>query len=60
MEARRWLPLLTLNAAAMCAGLGVEVAAVVLAGLWVLDFGVRLARVTLVRAAGDVTLHSEE
>lgn len=45
MEGRPWLPLLTLNGAALCLGLGVPVAAVALSAVWVGDFGIRLARV---------------
>ena len=45
MEGRAWLPLLTLNAAGLCLGVGVDSVAVVLLSVWVVDFGIRLARV---------------
>lgn len=50
LEARPLLPLLTLNAAAISTGLRLEVAAVLLGGLWAADFGFRLARVALSKA----------
>lgn len=54
MEERPWLPLLTLNAAGLCLGVGAWMAAVILSSLWTADFGVRLARVALGRSVGSV------
>lgn len=45
MEARPWLPLISVNAAGLCLGLGAPVAAVVFASVWLGDFAVRLNRV---------------
>lgn len=53
MEQRPWLPLLTLNAAAAALAVGLSTAAVILAAVWVADFGFRLARVTGTRAEPD-------
>ena len=45
MERRPWLPLVALNAAGLCLGVGLPVPAIVLTGVWLGDFAFRLARV---------------
>lgn len=51
MERRAWLPLVTLNAAALCLGVGLSVAAVTLSSVWVIDFGIRLAGIVRGRSS---------
>ncbi len=50
MEARPWLPLLTLNGAGIALGLGAVEGAVLLLGLWLADFALRVFRVVSGRA----------
>lgn len=45
MEARPWLSMTVLNAAGLCLGFGLSVAAAVLAGVWLADFFARLGQV---------------
>lgn len=47
--AHRWLPLLTVNGAALCLGFGVPAVAFASLSLWACDFGIRLARVAMGR-----------
>lgn len=49
MNRRGWVPLMSLNTAALCLGSGIPVLAVLLLSLWILDFGIRLAQVSLAR-----------
>ena len=45
MERRAWLPLVTVNLAGIFLGVGLGAVAVTLAAVWVIDFGIRLARI---------------
>jgi hypothetical protein len=55
MEARPWLPLVTLNAAGLCLGFGSFTPAVILSSLWAADLGIRLMRVSRRRPANATT-----
>ncbi len=49
MERAPWLPLAVLNAAGLCLGVGLSAVAVALSTVWVMDFGLRLTRVSRAR-----------
>ncbi len=51
MEERPWLPLLALNAAGVALTAGLSTAPAILTAVWVVDFGVRLAK----QRPGDAT-----
>lgn len=53
LEARKWLPLVALNAGGLSLGVGLYLPAVVLLSIWAADFAVRLARVAGSRSTDD-------
>lgn len=47
LEGHGWLPIMAVNAGALCLGLGFSAAGIVLLTLWVGDFGIRVVRVVM-------------
>ena len=60
MEKWLWLPLITLNAVGLTLGAGFNAVSVVLASVWIADFGIRLVRVIKGRSDGDVASATDD